>query len=124
MDCGHCAAVCPTGAVELRAGEKLIPYDAGSFTVPAESLLNLMRFRRSVRQFQARPVEQAKLAAALGLGACYIGFFGMAAALDPSLLGRLGLEEGEGLVTTLALGYPDVKYYRTVGRKPLQLTVL
>lgn len=234
IDCGHCAALCPTGAVELRAGEKLIPYDEAGFTVPAENLLNLMRFRRSVRQFQAKPVEQAKLdalleagryaptggnrqqtrfillgkrqaefttlalkilhdtasaspagalgrqegyrekwktlysawqergedglffhapqvlltvsqqaenssgrvdaalasaymellAASMGLGVCYIGFFGIAAAMEPELPRRLGLRENETLVTTLALGYPNVKYYRTVERKPAQLTVL
>lgn len=59
---------------------------------------------------------------ALGLGACYVGFFTSAAALEPELYRRLGLREGEKVVAVLAVGYPDVKYRRTVNRNPADVT--
>lgn len=64
------------------------------------------------------------MAHALGLGACYIGFFTMAAELEPELYRRLGIQEGEEVVSTLAIGYPAVQYRRTVNRDPADLTRL
>lgn len=64
------------------------------------------------------------LAHALGLGACYIGFFTMAASLEPELYKRLGVQDGEAVVSTMAIGYPDVKYYRTVNRNLADVTRL
>ncbi len=235
--CGHCVAVCPTGAIRLKDGPEaeLVPYEPAAFDIPAEQLLNFMRFRRSIRQFQAKPVEREKLdtlleaaryaptggnaqknryilveggkdalteltlktlydaaerigsdpalrgveryrdkwrsmypawkeqgkdglfynapcvlmvvsraprggsgrldaglasanvelmAHALGLGACYVGFFTMAAAMEPELYRQLGLREGEEVVSTLALGYPNVRYRRTVNRNPADVTRL
>ena len=62
------------------------------------------------------------MAHALGLGACFIGFFTMAAALEPELYRRLGVRDREEVVSVLALGYPDVTYYRTVNRKSARVT--
>lgn len=64
------------------------------------------------------------MAHALGLGVCYIGFFTMAAALEPELYRRLGIQAGEEVVSTMAIGYPDVNYCRTVNRNPADLTRL
>ena len=235
--CGHCVAVCPTDAVRLVGcpEEELRPYDPAACEIPAERLLNFMKFRRSIRQFQDRPVEGEKLeqlleaaryaptggnvqktryillerekdevtglalqtltgaaerigrdpalkgmeryrekwlnmypawrergedglfyrapcvlmivsryptagtgrldaglaasnvelmAHALGLGACYIGFFTMAAAMEPRIFQRLGIRAGEEVVATLAIGYPNVRYVRTVNRNPADLTRL
>ena len=235
--CGHCVAVCPADAVRLEGcpEEELRPYDPAACEVPAERLLNFMKFRRSIRQFQDRPVEEEKLeqlleaaryaptggnrqmtryillereraelgqlameslyraaarldtdpalrgmehyrekwlsmypawqergedglffhapcvlvavtdprrsgtgrldaslaasnvelmAHALGLGACYIGFFTMAAAMEPRIFQRLGIRAGEEVVATLAIGYPNVRYVRTVNRNPADLTRL
>lgn len=233
--CGHCVAVCPADAVRLEGcpEEELHPYEPAAFDIPASQLMNFMQFRRSVRHFQARPLEEEKLTAlldaaryaptggnvqknryilldkdkdelieltlktladasehmdsnpmlkgakryqekwrtmyrdwkeqgkdglffhapwvvmvvarypkagtgrldaglasanmelmahALGLGVCYIGFFTMAAALEPELYRRLGVQAGEEVVSTMAIGYPDVKYCRTVNRNPADLT--
>lgn len=235
--CGHCVAVCPMDAVRLEGcpEEEIHPYDPATFDIPAAQLLNFMQFRRSIRQFQNKPVEEEKLTAlleaaryaptggnqqktryillergkdaltelalrtlyeaadridtdpalrglkgyqtkwrnmypawkergkdglffrapcvlmvvsrfpkagtgrldaglasanvelmahALGLGVCYIGFFTMAAALEPELYQRLGIRDGEEVVSTMAIGYPAVRYYRTVNRDPAECTRL
>ena len=56
-------------------------------------------------------------AAALGLGALYVGFFTRLAEKNAAIRAYLGLEEREQAVTCLALGYPAVEYLRTVPRK-------
>ena len=64
------------------------------------------------------------LAHALGLGVCYVGFFAIAAGLEPELYRRVGLQPGEEVVSTMAIGYPAVTYHRTVNRKPADVTRL
>lgn len=64
------------------------------------------------------------MAHALGLGACYVGFVGIAASLEPELRKVLGLRKKEKLSSTLAIGYPAVRYYRTVNRQKADLTKL
>ena len=59
-----------------------------------------------------------------GLGACFIGFFCMAACVSPELRERLGLHDGEEVLACLAIGQPLRKYCRTVNRKPTNLTTL
>jgi len=61
IGCGHCMAICPNDAIRVT-GRTLSPDDL--FTLPdaGESadynrLLNLLKRRRSVREFQDRPVE-------------------------------------------------------------------
>ena len=53
MECGHCVAVCPVGAVTMDGAYDMadvMPYDAETFKVPAENFLNFLKFRRSTRQ--------------------------------------------------------------------------
>lgn len=62
IDCGHCTAICPTGAATRAPADAVaLPYDAADFTVPPKQLLNLMKFRRSVRHYQNRPLAPAEL---------------------------------------------------------------
>jgi nitroreductase/NAD-dependent dihydropyrimidine dehydrogenase PreA subunit len=56
-------------------------------------------------------------AAAMGLGALYVGFFTRLAAASQRLRDYLGLRPEDTVVTCLALGRPAVKYQRTVPRK-------
>lgn len=60
--CGHCMAICPTGAIEIH-GRELSPDDL--FQLPGkdtatnyEQLLSLLKSRRSLREFKDKPVEQ------------------------------------------------------------------
>lgn len=57
------------------------------------------------------------LARSMGMGTCYIGFLLRAVLKDPSLKEFIGLKEHEELITAFSIGYPGVKYYRTVPRK-------
>ena len=56
MGCGHCVAICPRGAVELKDEAYLeVQYPLTQAPTP-EQLLTLICSRRSIRSFQHRPV--------------------------------------------------------------------
>jgi nitroreductase/NAD-dependent dihydropyrimidine dehydrogenase PreA subunit len=57
----------------------------------------------------------------MGLGMLYVGIFVRLVNRDPSLRQYLGLSEGDHVATALGFGYPDVRYYRTVPRKPARV---
>ncbi len=233
--CGHCIAVCPQGAVKAAdpaCASQVVEYDPRTFDVPAENLLNFIKFRRSVRHFQKRIPERDVLrqvieagrytetssnlqgtgyvvvtekiselsrmtvdsledlgkktlsepekyppliigyaqswlrtaekvrasgdpesfffhapalilvtaanpidaglasesmeltANALGLGVFFSGYFIRAYRNDPDIKAFLGIPEGRDVVTCMGIGYPDVKYYRTVPRKAAEITWL
>lgn len=63
IECGHCLAVCPQGALALESmKEKEIPgFDPGLLPSP-EQLELAMRARRSVRLYQDKPVPRDLLA--------------------------------------------------------------
>ncbi len=58
--CGHCIAVCPTQAVSIGEYdmEEVIEYEAKTFSVPPSTLLNFIKFRRSVRQFSDKKIDR------------------------------------------------------------------
>ena len=62
VGCGHCMAVCPEGAIEIH-GRTMSPEDL--FDLPPkekaadyDKLLALLQRRRSIREFDGRPVER------------------------------------------------------------------
>ncbi len=61
IECGHCVAVCETGALQHSS----IPADAASaideFTLTDGQLERFLRRRRSIRRFKSAPVEPQKL---------------------------------------------------------------
>lgn len=59
---------------------------------------------------------------ALGLGTYFSGFLERAVAFNPSLKEFLQIGEGEELVACMVIGYPKVKYKRTVPRKDIKVT--
>lgn len=60
--CGHCIAICPQKAVTMDEGmEEIKEYEESSFTIAPENFLNVVKFRRSVRQYQDREVEREKI---------------------------------------------------------------
>ena len=63
MDCGHCVAICPTGAVSISdyPPQPLYDYDPKLMNIDPTNLLRFIQFRRSCRRFQDRPVEKEKL---------------------------------------------------------------
>lgn len=90
-------------------------------------LLTIARQPKSASGYMDGALASANLelmAHALGLGACYVGFVGIAASLEPELRKVLGLRKKEKLISTLAIGYPAVRYFRTVNRHEADLTLL
>lgn len=63
MKCGHCIAVCPKCAIETDEYnmEEVKEYNAKEFDIDAENLLNFIKFRRSIRQFKNKEVENEKI---------------------------------------------------------------
>lgn len=63
IKCGHCIAVCPKNAVstdeyDMKAVEE---YNKDEFYIDSNTLLNFIKFRRTIRQFEDRKVEDEKL---------------------------------------------------------------
>lgn len=63
MKCGHCIAVCPKGAVSTDTYdmEDVKEYNKGEFDIDSDNLLNFIKFRRSIRNFKEKDVENEKL---------------------------------------------------------------
>lgn len=53
----------------------------------------------------------------MGLGACWAGYFGVAATAFPPMIQALGLPEGHQAFGAMMLGYPKFKYHRIPLRK-------
>ena len=53
----------------------------------------------------------------LGLGTCFIGFFVIATAENKELLDLLQIKENKKIISSMVIGYPGMKYQRTVPRK-------
>lgn len=58
-----------------------------------------------------------------GLGMCYNGFFVMASNVEPKLKELLGMNDNEAVITSFILGYPSVKYKRTVNRNSAKFEI-
>ncbi|MGB5822903.1 MAG: nitroreductase family protein [Proteocatella sp.] len=59
---------------------------------------------------------------ALGLGTFFSGFFVRAAKGNKEIMDLLEIPEGKEIVTCMVIGYPGVKYQRTVPRKDADIT--
>lgn len=64
--CGHCVAICPSGAVTLPGAA---PREALGPLPPPEAVEHLIRSRRSVRHFKAKPVPRELVSRLLGAAA-------------------------------------------------------
>lgn len=64
------------------------------------------------------------MAESLGLGVLYSGFFIAAAKLSPKIGSMLQLEKGYKPITSLVIGYPDVKYERIPPRNEAKVNWL
>lgn len=61
--CGHCMAICPTDAIRVSAvnPDEFEPIQKLEDSPDPDRLLGLFRRRRSIRQYQKRPVEREKI---------------------------------------------------------------
>ncbi len=58
----------------------------------------------------------------MGLECCYIGLFTNSSGAHPPILEELKLPQRHKVYSTLILGYPKLKFMKTVDRKPTQVT--
>lgn len=68
LECGHCVAVCPQGALTHRG----VPVEAcppilGGLTVSHDQAVQFLRCRRSIRVYEERPVEEEKIRRLIGI---------------------------------------------------------
>lgn len=63
MMCGHCLAICPVSAVTLPdyLSDNIQEYNEETFKITPENLLNFIKFRRSIRDYQQKEIEIEKL---------------------------------------------------------------
>ena len=99
---------------DLAAGVDSLFYDAPALVIVLER-------GRSVVNGALAASRMELMAAALGLGACYNGFFVFAAERDPDLREKLGYTQKECIATTFTVGYPAIAYQRTAPRKAAQV---
>ena len=68
--------------------------------------------------------NMALMAESCGLGVLYSGFFTSVVNHSPKLRRHLNLKRNDYVVTTLVLGYPDVKYRRTAQKETANVRYL
>lgn len=70
MECGHCFAVCPKGAVQITdyPADGIIEFGNEVPMSCGDELLNLIKSRRSIRNYQDRKVEKEVLMRVLEAG--------------------------------------------------------
>ncbi|AYD40752.1 nitroreductase [Clostridium fermenticellae] len=63
IKCGHCIAVCPKNAVSTDEYnmEDVKEYNKEDFFVDPDILLNFIKFRRTIRQFEDKKIEDEKI---------------------------------------------------------------
>jgi nitroreductase/NAD-dependent dihydropyrimidine dehydrogenase PreA subunit len=63
LNCGHCIAICPQNAVSIDNYDMndVKEYHKEDFIIEPEKFLNSIKFRRSIRQFNNKPVERDKI---------------------------------------------------------------
>jgi len=63
IECGQCLAICPKQAIELIGydNNEVIQYDVNTFSIDEDSLLNFIKFRRSIRKYKNKKVEKYKI---------------------------------------------------------------
>lgn len=63
IQCGHCVAICPAGAVSIPEYdmEDVEEYDKETFTLDPDTVLHAIKFRRSIRDYTDQPIEQEML---------------------------------------------------------------
>ena len=57
----YCSLSCRSCFTDDYDMSEVKPYDKETFTVESETLLNFIKFRRSVRRFKDMPVEKEKI---------------------------------------------------------------
>ena len=68
MECGHCYAICPQGAITMTKYDSADEEVVLMSEINPETLLKAMKSRRTIRQFKPDPVEDEKIEKILEAG--------------------------------------------------------
>lgn len=68
IECGHCYAVCPQGAVKMTNYDHKEEPVISMTEIDSDTLLQAMRSRRTIRHFTKQPVEKEKIRKILEAG--------------------------------------------------------
>lgn len=68
--------------------------------------------------------QMTLIAETLGLGTCFVGYLKTATENNNEIYKFLGIPEGYEMITNIILGYPDVRYFRSVPRQKLDVRFL
>jgi len=63
VDCGHCIALCPVDAINIDGYDngEVVEYSRDKFDINGDVLLNFIKFRRSIRNYEEKEVEKEKI---------------------------------------------------------------
>ena len=63
IECGHCIAVCPKNAITLEnySMSEIIEYQKGDFEIDEDQYLRSLKYRRTIRQFSNKQLENQKI---------------------------------------------------------------
>ena len=103
---------------ETRRNEKT--FDPLFFHAPL--LLLFVSEQETARDAAGAAAYTELMAASLGLGCLYSGYFTACAAGSREIHEMLGLKDSEQVVRCLVLGWPDIRFRRTAPRKTPDLT--
>ena len=107
--------------IQWRESRKIDPtFDPLFFHAPA--LLIFVSEEDTARDTAAGAAYAELMAASLGLGCLYSGYFAACAAHSSEIRNLLGLTESEKVVRCLVLGWPDIRFQRTAPRKQPNIT--
>ncbi|MDP3387531.1 MAG: nitroreductase family protein [Eubacteriales bacterium] len=65
--------------------------------------------------------QMTLIAETLGLGSCFVGYLKTATQNNNEIYRFLGIPEGHEMIANIILGYPDVRYFRSVPRQKLDV---
>ncbi|SCJ70534.1 Ferredoxin [uncultured Eubacterium sp.] len=68
IQCGHCVAVCPKAAISIGGYEEELPVQTKETRLDSTQVLDVIRFRRTVRQFQDKEIPAEVLEQILEAG--------------------------------------------------------
>lgn len=68
MMCGHCVAICPTKAISFEGYEDSEELKDLNYNIEADTFLNFVKARRSIRHFKEKKIEKERIEKLLEVG--------------------------------------------------------
>ena len=119
MSCGHCVAICPKGALTNKYTPLEEQQAIEGPVLPADQVYDLLRRRRSIRNFKTQPPTRDEVTRLLDV--CrYAPTAGNSQGLsylvlsDQQLIGQVADTVATWMEEEIAANSPNKRYYRTV----------